>query len=186
MNRNYQFVTLLVLGLSMLVADATAQDWTTFQSYESRFKILTPGPLEHHLDTIPTGIGTVPYHTYYFQDPTEGAEINFFMVSHCTYPEGTVHADSTELLNEFFEATIQSALESVDGELIYVDSLTWRDHPSRLWRIDYLEGHYTIKTQAIIADNRYYAVQVIGPKNKAVNRSSSKFFDSLMIFEEEE
>ena len=176
---------LLLSSLFLLcVLTLNAQDWTTFQSYESRFKILTPGPLVHQVDTVKTAIGTLDYHIYYYENAAKDAEINFFMVSYCSYPEGTVHADSTALLSEFFQTTIDAAVESMDGDLIYVDSLTRGDYPARTWRIDYLDDHYTVKTQAIVQENNYYAVQVIGPKSKTVNRSSTKFFDSLVIFEE--
>jgi hypothetical protein len=103
------------------------------------------------------------------------------MVSYCDYPEGSIHSDSTEVLPEFFQATIESATLAVQGELIYSDPLNMESYPGWQWRIDYLDGQVTIKTRAFVVGSRYYALQTIMYKNKTFNRSSNRFFQSFQF-----
>lgn len=163
-------------------AAVSAQNWSAFQDLEGRFKILTPGSFEKVVDSVQTELGTIAYHTFFHQSQEAETEVMVYMLSFCVYPEGSINSDSTDILSDFFEVTIQAAAESVDGTVIYTDSLEWQGFPARLWRIDYLNEQATIKTMAVLANNRFYTAQVIGPRQKAINPKSRKFLDSLELF----
>ncbi len=174
----------LTLAAVAVLQPALAQrpSWEEFQSYEGRFRVLAPGPMEHKVDSVETPIGKLAYHTFFYQSPeADSAENYFYMLSYCDYPEGALHADSTELLDEFFDATIESAVESVRGELIYSSERDHRNNPGRIWRIDYLNGQAVIKTWAVFADNRYYALQAVTVKGRSLNRAMDRFLDSFRL-----
>ncbi len=157
--------------------------WKEYISYEGRFRLLTPGPLSARVDSIKTPIGQVGYHTFLYQPPEEERPQNLiYMVSYCDYPGAAVHSDSTGLLADFFQSTIEAATESVQGELVYSDEIRMEGFPGRLWRIDYLQGQAVIKTQAYLVKNRYYSVQTITVTELAINPSSEKFFSSFRFF----
>ena len=158
--------------------------WEAFSSYEGRFRILIPGSVEQKVDSIDTRMGRLAYHTFFHQSPEGEASDNIlYMVSYCDYPPGTVHSDSLELLDVFFEATMDAAAGSVRGELLYSDDIRLGKYPGKLWRIDYLNGKAVIKTRAYVVGSRYYSVQTITVRKRSINRSSGKFLDSFHLLE---
>jgi len=153
--------------------------WITYTAPDRAFELQAPGVLNEKADTLSTPVGDLVYHTAFFQQEKTDADNLFYMVGYCDYPEGSIHSDSTEVLPEFFQATIESATLAVQGELIYSDPLDMESYPGWQWRIDYLDGQVTIKTRAFVVGSRYYALQTIMYKNKTLNRSSNRFFQSF-------
>lgn len=158
------------------------QNWQEFTSPEGRFKILTPGSLTEKTDSVTTAVGQLAYHTFFYQPKDKEEENLFYMVSYCDYPEGILFADSTGLADEFFKTTMETAANSVKGDVLYFTDIQLGKYPGKAWRIDYLDGKAVIKTKAYLAVNRYYAVQIVSYQEKNINPSSDKFFDSFRIF----
>ncbi len=177
-----------VMVFISLLGPAAAQsgDWQEVRSFDGRFRVLSPGPLTEKTDTMTTPVGELTYHTFFYQPEEEQKADNLiYMVSYCDYPEGALHSDSTELLQEFFDATIESARFSVKGDLIYESERKLRGYPGRFWRIHYLDGQAVIKTWGLVADNRYYSIQTVTLKNRGLNPSSDRFLDSFKVIRRE-
>ena len=158
--------------------------WDEFKSYEGRFRVLTPGEMQMNERSIHTDIGEVKFITYYHQDSRTDAENDLYMVNYCDYPAHTIHSDSTELLEDFFVNTLEAAIESVGGELRYSDVLNYKEYPGRHWRIDYQNGHATIKTRAFLVKNRFYTVQTATERGRSMNQATDDFFDSFALLVE--
>jgi len=158
--------------------------WEEFISYDGGFRVLVPGPIKQKVDSIETRVGELAYHTFFHQAPGKDSENVLYMISYCDYPEGTLHSDSLELLNEFFQATMEAAASSVRGELIYADDTRLQRYPGKVWRIDYLNGKAVIKTRAYVVQQRYYTVQTIMLRSRSLNRASDKFLDSFRLLKE--
>lgn len=155
--------------------------WQAFSSPVGRFEIQVPGAFTEKSDTVATEVGKLVYKTYFIQ-LEEGADDNlFYMVSYCDYPESIVISDSTEMVQEFFESTIETAAASVKGEVSYSADVKLDKFPGKQWRIAYLGGKAVIKTKAYLVKNRYYALQTIAWKEKSLNASSNRFFDSFKL-----
>lgn len=157
--------------------------WLEIQSNEGKFRIVAPGEMKSKVDSIETEIGKMAYHTLFYQSREEGSDNLIYMLSYCDYPAYTMHSDSLEVVNEFFDVTMESAQSSVKGELIYSDAFTHKDYPGRFWRIDYLNGQAVIKTKALLVGRRYYALQTITKKSKSLNRSTDRYLDSFRLLE---
>lgn len=162
---------------------AAQQGWKAFKSDEGRFSVLAPGGLQEHVDSIETAVGKLAYHTFFHQPAADSSDNLVYMLSYCDYPAYALHADSSELLEEFFEATIETAVKAVKGELIYSGEKDYLGHPGRVWRIDYLNGQAVIKTRALVAGNRYYALQTATVKGRSLNPATDRFLDSFRLLE---
>lgn len=171
----------LFVVLSICLASWSFSDWREIKSYKGKFRVLAPAEMTEKIDSIETSLGKIAYHTFFHQSENKEAENLFYMVSFCEYPEGSIHSDSTDLLSEFFETTIQSATESVDGSLIYTTEINLDNYPGKFWRIEYFKGQVVIKTKAFIVENRYYALQTIAMKDKSLNPLSEQFFNSFKL-----
>lgn len=158
-------------------------DWDRFISEKGGFSIMVPGEMTQKENVVETEIGELTYHVY-FHKPEEKTADNFlYMVSYCDYPEGTVHSDSTELLAEFFEATVESSVFSIDGDLFYSADIDYRGYPGKMWRVNYGDNTAAIKTKAFVVRSRYYAIQAITLRDKSLNGSIDKFLDSFQLIE---
>lgn len=158
-------------------------NWEEMTSYEGKFKISTPGQMTKKTQMIETEIGFIEYHTYLYQDESEAADNLVYLISFCDYPKNTVHSDSTALIAEFFETTIESARQSVDGELMYSSENKLKKYPGRLWRIDYNDGTASIKTQAYLVGRRFFNLQTVTRRELSMNESTNLFFDSFQLIE---
>ncbi|MEM6966029.1 MAG: hypothetical protein AAF573_14775 [Bacteroidota bacterium] len=174
-------ITLTLIFTLTIAFVGFSQQWEVFQSYEGKFSVLAPGTFTKKENPIKTDIGELKYITYLYQPEEKETDNLVYMISYCDYPDYTVHSDSTELVNDFFQATVATAVESVEGELSYTTEISKRDFPGRLWRVVYNEGQATIKTKAYLVENRYYSVQVITLKEKAFNLKIDKFLDSFVL-----
>ncbi|KGE86703.1 hypothetical protein IX84_19685 [Phaeodactylibacter xiamenensis] len=181
---------LFVVPLLLLSALGFAQSdtWEEVKSFEGRFRVLAPGTMQLAVDTMETPVGALTYYTYYYQPPAEekSAENLMYMVSYCDYPEGSLHADSTELLAEFFETTRESGAFSINGDLIYHSERNLGDANGQYWRIDYLDGNAVLKTWALVAGRRFYSVQTATVATRSLNRSTDRFFESFVLIEAEQ
>ena len=176
--------TFLILLAGLFFLNFTVQDWQEYKSFEGKFRVRVPAEMTAKVDSIQTDVGKLAYHTHLYQpSDVKEAENLIYMVSYVDYPALSIHSDSTELIDEFFENTVESATEAVMGNLIYSSETTLHDYPGRLWRIEYLEDRAVIKTRAFLVENRYYAIQTICLKEKALNTASDTFFDSFKVFD---
>ncbi len=172
----------LIFSISGLHAQEDGP-WTYFQSLDGDFSIDWPdGNRIDKVDTVETAIGKLVYHVFLLQK-NEKSDNVMYMLSYCDYPENTIHSDSTELLHDFFEATMDQAAKSVNGDLTYYDFSWYKDYPGYLWRIDYLDGKALIKTKAFLVNRRYYALQTVTLRPKSLNLSIDRFMDSFKVIE---
>ncbi|MEL6143135.1 MAG: hypothetical protein AAFU67_16155, partial [Bacteroidota bacterium] len=149
---------------------------------DGRFRVSIPADWEHHIDTISTPIGEQAYHTFYLQSPSDTADNVIYMLSYVDYPSDALHHDSLTLVKELLDVTIEEAEENLRGEVLFDTERERNGYPGRYWRIDYLNGRASIRTQAFVVGNRYYALQTVSKNALGVNQSTDRFFDSLVLF----
>ncbi|WP_116124755.1 hypothetical protein [Lewinella sp. IMCC34183] len=191
--RVYLYLLLLILpGLAVAQTPMAAPDaepvrsyeadhgWTEVDDLEGRFRILTPGPLEHKEDTLATAMGEQVFHTFFFKVPdVQRAENLIYVLSYVDYPEGALHQDSTDLVEEFLVNTQESAAEALRGEVIYATDRAVEGFPGRLWRIDYKDGEASARTLAFVAGRRYYELKTFTLTGRGLGESSDTFFRSF-------
>ena len=168
--------------LLFLFAPALAlAQWIPFSSVDGRFQIPAPKLLEHQESTVETPMGNITYHTYFNQPQKDPNGNQWFSVSYCDYPDGTIHSDSIDLLEEFFEETIKESASSVNGEVRYVENIDYNTLPGRFWRVDYLNDQVVIKSKAYLVANRFYVIQVVILKDKSANPDAIRFLDGFKL-----
>jgi len=175
--------TILLLIISVTLSAQNNKPWKEFISVDGKFRITTPGEMIEKVNEIETEIGDVTYFSYIYQDAEKEAENLVYKVSYVDYPEHTIHSDSVEFVEEFFHNTIETSIKSVHGNLRYDDEIKLLDYPGRIWRVDYNKGQATIKTKAFVVGRRFYQIQVVGLRDKSLNRVQDRFFDSFDLIE---
>ncbi|MBR9920880.1 MAG: hypothetical protein GYB31_08570 [Bacteroidetes bacterium] len=177
-----RIILLFLIQWSFLVNLQAQSDWDTFVAVDGGFKINSPVDLELREDTLDTDIGSIVQRTWFGESAENGLVL---IINRYEYPDYTIHSDSVELLKEFFQATLEEAILSVDGELLYESEKDYRDFPGRRWRIDYLDGQASLKVQAIVIENQFYSIQIASPSGVEYSEPTSRFLDSFALLTEE-
>ncbi len=196
------FITPLLLSAQdTLVSDETfameysseekADGWWEIVSYEGKFRLMVPGKMNVKSDTTLTDIGKLHYHVFYHEhfmeegsgDKKDPESNLLFLLSIYEYPAYAIHSDSSEVLGNFFQATIDGAVESVQGELIYTNDIEMNAFPGKMWRINYNGGKDVIRTRAFLVENKLYLLSVVSNKAFSINAANDRYFGSFKIFQ---
>lgn len=169
---------ILVLILFLMPTGITS-DWLNYESEEGGFKVSVPGELKEVKRTVETEIGDINYHSFAYRDNDPNAENLLYTISYSEYPEGSIHSDSTELIKEFLDASVEESVLSVAGKLVYANNSPKQGYPGKLWRVDYGEGAGIIRTHSFVKENRCFTIQTACTKEKSLNEASDKFMKSF-------
>ncbi|KAA3638116.1 MAG: hypothetical protein DWQ02_05545 [Bacteroidetes bacterium] len=178
-------------SFSMEYSSEQKQDgWWEMVSYEGKFKVMAPGQMKVKSDTTQTDIGKLRYHVFFHEHFLEEGskdkkdpEANLlFLLSIYEYPSFAIHSDSTEVLDNFFQATVDGAVESVQGQLIYTNDVQMDTYPGKMWRINYNGDKNVIRTRAYLVENRLYLISVVSNKAFSINAANDRYFGSFKIF----
>ncbi len=184
MNFNIKNILLICSILLVSINNINAQDWTSFRSFEGRFKVKTLGNLKETISKVETQIGEMEYHTFTYQDTNEEALNVFYIISYVDYPEGSIHSDSSELVKEFLDATVEESVLSINGVLKYQSDIYVDDYLAKQWRVDYGENEEgVIRTRAFVVKNRFYTIQTVCTKLNSMNTDSDDFMESFELLD---
>lgn len=165
--------------LSMLTYQAQAQSFIRSRPPECRCQFEMLGIPEHKIQNIDTEVGNIDYHSYVI----EGKEVGSFLstvVSFADYPEGALSLDSVGFQEEFFDGSIQQALDQLGGVLIYESETSESKYPGRLYRIDYGDG-MTVKSKVFLAERRFYLIQAFYLREKEKGHLADQFLGSFRL-----
>jgi hypothetical protein len=172
--------SLLILLSSLTL---TALTWKEFKTYEGKFRVLTPtGEMTEKVKSIKTGLGEVAYHTFMNRPEEKNPDCVFYVVNYCDYPKGTFPADSTDLINEFLDETVNESVKTVGGVLTYQSDIQILTNRGKIWRVQYNGDRALIKSKCFLVGDRFYLVQTMMKKEKSMNPSADKFLDSFQPF----
>jgi hypothetical protein len=172
--------SLIILLSSFAV---TVLTWKEYKSFDGKFRVITPtGEMTEKIKKIKTGLGDVAYHTFMERPEEKNPDCVFYVVNYCDYPQGTFPADSTELINEFLNETVNESVKAVHGLLTYQSDVQLLTHKGKIWRVQYNGVHAFIKSKCFLVGDRFYLVQTMMKKEKSMNPSADKFLDSFQVF----
>ena len=172
-----------ILLYAFILSSFLQISWTETKSKQWGFKIEAPGQLLQRDTENNTVIGSIKSSLFYFQDESDMPDNYIYMVNCFVYPEGGMHSDSTDLLMEFFEASIDEAVNSIGGDLIYQSDYNYEEYPGRIWRIKYNQGTAMLRSVAYLVENHLYIIQTASLQEKAINSSANRFMDSFRLLD---
>lgn len=158
----------------------SAQDWVKFSPPGQPFEILCPGQMKNAEKKLLTEVGEMHPVTWVYQG-NENESNYIYSISYVDYPEGTFHADSIELIDEFFKVSMDSHIKDLHGELVYTTPDNYYSFPGLLYRVSYNKNKAVAKSRMILAGDRFYALQVYTISEKSLNQDIDKFLNSFEI-----
>jgi hypothetical protein len=177
--RNKTWLFFLISSVVILSAFQVT-DWKFYLSEDKRFSISAPGELESTLDTLTSAIGPILCNNLLYQEETDSLAA-IYSLSHCEYPTGTLHSDSTELTTLYFDSTVSNMVASIGGTLLYESDQKYFGYPGRIWKVNYDEGKKWGKFRAIMVENRLYILQVRALNSVATRENATRYLDSFNL-----
>ena len=170
------FISLVFIFLAQVTFGQNL--WYSTQKDSLGFKVFLPDKPTEVSQVIETEIGSVEQKTFYLNNDT--GPVYFYQVNYIEYPEGSIHSDSIDLMDDFYLETIRGAVETFSGNLAYDADTELKGVKGRMYRIDYNNDALSLKAKAFVIRNRYYSVQAIYKKGQKIN-ALDRFFDSFDI-----
>jgi len=155
-------------------------DWEYYLSEDERFSISAPGELVSTLDTLSSAIGPILCNNLLYQEKTDTLAA-IYSLSHCDYPMGTLHSDSTELTDLYFDSTVSNMVASIGGELLYESDQKYFGYPGRIWKVNYDGGGKWGKFRAIMVENRLFILQVRALNSEVTRANATRYLDSFKL-----
>lgn len=157
-----------------------AQTWIRFSPDNQPFEVYVPGKMKSGEKKLLTDVGELHPITWLYQSKDEDSNY-LYSISYVDYPEGTFHTDSTELIAEFFQVSIDTHLKDLNGKLVYKTEAPYLSYPGILYRASYNQNKVIVKSKMILAGDRFYALQVYTTSVKSMNPDMDRFLGSFAI-----
>lgn len=178
MLKKYVVYILPILCLWLSIPLFSQQNWQKFSPSGQNFEILSPGEMKNGEKNILTDIGSIQPVTWLHQG-TSGDPNYLYLVSYIDYAEGTFHQDSTEMIHELMDVSIETQVKTLSGDLVYKSDAPFGMYPGVIFRASYNKNSAVVKGRIILIRNRLYILQVYTLSEKSLNPEMDKFLDSF-------
>lgn len=174
------YFSLLVLCLVCCTSlNAQLPEWRRYEDSTLNFSLIFPeGVILEPTDTIQTEIGLLERHHRIYNYPGDD-DLSVFMISKVDYPIESIHHDSLGLVEDFLKATIEEAVNSIDGELLYQAPDEVLGFPGARWKIAYNKGTAVIQSKAWITNHTYFTLTVVGKRDYSLSEKVEQFYKSF-------
>jgi hypothetical protein len=172
----YIFILLLFCPAGVF----SQEHWELFLPEDQSFQVLCPGTMDWGIKHVLTDLGELKTITYLNKGSEETPDI-IYIINYTDYPAGVLHEDSTELLENFFQTSLDGIVEKLNGKLLYYADVSTVYVPKKLYKINYNNGHAVVKGKMFVFMDRFYSVQVFSSFNKSNDPGIDKFLESFKI-----
>lgn len=176
-----QLQCIIIFGWAWLIMTPIlwGQSYIRSRPPECRCQFEMPGIPQHKLQALSTDVGEVIFHSYVLEGKHAGQYLSS-VVNFADYPAGALNTDSTDFITDFFDTSIDQAVDQLNGVLVYQTEISHRDFPGRLYRIDYGDG-LSVKSMVFLAGNRFYLIQAFYIRDREKGHLADKFLESFRI-----
>jgi hypothetical protein len=180
MRIGYKIVSFILVYISVFNTQTHAQMKQIF--VDGGVELTVPDTLKLRPRVGNTDLGDIILYQYYLRKEIHG-QIVKFAFQFCDYPEGTLHHDSLELIQLFYEATAEESAKSVLGKLEYSSTVDILGYPGLVWRVSFDKDKGLIKSKAFVKGRRYYNLKVEYPRKMSLDPVIDQFLDSIKWIE---
>jgi hypothetical protein len=154
--------------------------WVNFAPPGENFEIEVPHEMKDGQKKILTEVGELKPTTWICQGQ-KGDQNHLYLVSYVDYPTDTFHPDSTALIRDFLQASLETHINDLHGTLTYQSESPYITHPGILYRASYNDNKHVVKSRVILIGDRFYAIQVYTNSEKSLNEDMNKFLYSFRL-----
>ncbi len=167
-----------VFALVLMCFAATAQTgdtWTTFESPEGRFSILTPSKPTVEVKEIDSAVGKLTMYAY-----SSAGKTGYFMISFGDYPKEPSDAAQTV---KVLEGVRSGVVKGLQGELTSDESVPFDGYPGREFKAKRVVDNSEVifRWKIVLVGRRLYQVAAATTPGQADSAEIAKFFSSFQL-----
>ncbi len=166
--------------LLLFLCHGPQQDDVVYTNIEAQFSVRQPGLYEEKYANMETEIGDMEVFTYYCEPPIEDPNY-LYLINYIQYPKETLHHDSTEMVADLFTQSLEESRAGMDAKLLYQVQQSDYEYPTHLSRMEFDQGQNVVKSKMIVAENRFYFIQVFTTKQHSLNEEMDEYLNSFQL-----
>ncbi len=176
---------LVGMSTSVMAQSTNWSDWVTFKAKDGSFSMAAPAEPEYLSKEITTSVGAMELHSYMVAPTYADENPNLmYLVEYYDYPEGTFPEDSVELKQFFYDQTAQATSFEIGGKLSYSSKSVIDGIEGMLYRCQYKNGTYVMKSRMFFVGDRFYHIKVYSEKDTSLNDEMDWYLDSFRLLRE--
>ena len=156
------------------------QVYKTFVPPGQSFSVDVPGVMKNGEKKVLTDLGEFRPVSWIYEGKGEDPN-HLYLVSYVDYPQGTFHPDSTAMIQEFFQASIDTHVRDLGGDLSYQSESPYNTSAGVMYRATYNQNKHVVKSRILLIGDRFYAIQVYTTSEKSLNSGMNKFLESFRV-----
>jgi hypothetical protein len=169
---------LLILGCYRIYAQSVPQTKYETDDYVINF----PSPYVQSSQTLASSLGPLIMKIISYEPSPNLNDSNYvYMILESSYPDSTIHSDKTEMLDDFFNASINGVVQNVKGRLIKVTKGLTGKFPNRTVEVDYQNGLAIIRITMILRESKLMMIQTITNTKNYPNADIILFVNSFRL-----
>jgi len=173
---------LVAMSLTAWSQSTNWSDWITFESKDGSFTMAAPEEPEYLTKEITTSIGAMDVHSYMIAPNYEAENPNLmYLIEYYDYPEGTFPEDSLDLKQFFYDQTAEATSYEIGGKLSYSSKSEVDGIDGMLYRCQYKDGTYVMKSRMFFVGDRFYHIKVYTEKAASLNDEMDWYLDSFKL-----
>jgi len=169
-------ITLFLLCLISILQP----DYDVYTNTSAQFSVMKPGLYKEKYANIETKIGDMEVYTYYCEPPAEHPNY-LYLINYIQYPEEALHHDSLDMVTELFAQSLEESRVGMEAKLLYQVQQSDNQYPTQLSRMEFNQGQHTVKSKMMVAENRFYFIQVFTIKEYSLNDDIDLFLNSFKL-----
>ena len=178
--KTFFIVTVIHCILQLPVNAQEPLQWVSYESPAFNFKIDFPKTPVYKIDTLETDVGNLFLNVAELDCSEEDGYSNLVYMINCTvYPDTLIHSDFTEIVESFFDNTINGAVDNISGEILSQSVVNYSNYPGREVRIAGDEGLTVFITRMYLIKSQFFMMIILTDTGKENNSNIAKFFDSF-------
>ena len=166
----------------VLLCSFAAGDWIDVTSKEGNFKMKFPRqPVESTQDLEESQL-PLKMHIFLYDASKYKDDNMAYYIMYSDYPDTLVNSDfKDELLDTFFKNSIDGGAKNMNGTVVSVTKVNYKDYPGRLAKMSFGDGQGFCYMKIFLVHSRIYILMSLCETLKDKNTSMDKFFDSFAL-----
>lgn len=170
------------MALSSLIFNITDKDWVIIKSKAEGYQVAFPGQPVEENESVDSELGKLKMNMLTYEVTDEATDKNLvYLFNYTDYPEGKLDYSDSAMVESILDGAVNGAAKNVEGKIISVTPLTYKEHAGKEVRIDFKDGMAVIAIRCYLVKNRIYLLEVIALTENDKNENQSKFLNSFEL-----
>jgi hypothetical protein len=153
-------------------------EWKSFTPPGQHFEVTVPGEMKNGEKKLLTDVGEMHPVTWIYEGKGDDKN-HLYLLSYVDYPSGTFHQDSTALIQELLQVSMETHVSDLNGALAYTSDAPYGQYLGIIYRASYNDNKLVVKSRMVLIGDRFYAIQVYTTSDKSLNADMNRYLESF-------